>query len=82
MNECSTKYTFLYTVESKDNRAAIKFETIANLSQFTVTVLNEPELSPFVMKLVKDEWIITCDVCNKVRALEPALREVAVKFKR
>jgi hypothetical protein len=82
MNECSMKYTFLYTVENKDNRAAIKFETVSNMSQFTVTVLNEPELSPFVLKLIKGEWKITCDVCSKVRALEPTLREVAVKFKR
>ncbi|RYD57571.1 MAG: hypothetical protein EOP56_07260 [Sphingobacteriales bacterium] len=82
MKECSDKYTFLYTVESKENRAALKFESLSNREQFTVTVLNEPELSPFVMRLEKDEWIITCDVCSKVRALEPTLVEAAAKFKR
>lgn len=76
-------YTFLYTNESEIDSPTIKFfSSCESVSEFTVTVLNDPAIKPFKMTKEQDGWRIVCDVCHKVRALEPVLIEAAAKFQR
>ena len=76
-------HTFLYTIETEEGNAAIKFQArTKTISEFMVTFLTAPHIKPFTMVLDGSKWKIACQVPDEVKAVEQELLQAAVKFQR
>lgn len=76
-------YTFIYTADNEGQIATIKFESReTEIIEFDVTILTDPEIKPFKVKLHEDKWVIPGSVPEKVKHIERHITEAAEKFKR
>jgi hypothetical protein len=76
-------HTFLYTIETEEGNAAIKFQSSTKtISKFMVTFLTAPHIKPFTMVLEGSRWKIACQVPEEVKAVEQELLNAATKFQR
>jgi hypothetical protein len=76
-------YTFIYTADNEGQLATIKFESReTEIIEFDVTILTDPEIKPFKIKLDNERWTIPGAVPEKIRGMEKHITEAAEKFKR
>lgn len=76
-------HTFLYTTETEGKPTTLKFKSHTPQTLiFEVTVLTEPAIQPFEMRLDEGGWQLPEQLPEPVKALEPALLEAAEKFTR
>jgi hypothetical protein len=76
-------HTFLYTTENQGYNSAVKFESPSRvITEFVVTILNEPDIHPFVMKLEDGSWTVPQQSCEVIKAIETELIEAARRFQR
>ena len=76
-------HTFLYTIETGETSAALKFESRTKAtSEFMVTFLTAPHIQPFTMMLEGETWKLPVHLPKEVKALEQELLRAARKFQR
>lgn len=76
-------YTFIYTADNEGQLATIKFESKETETvEFDVTILTDPEIQPFKVKLHNDQWVLPRTFPEKLKGMERHITEAAEKFKR